>query len=62
LNVLRRRLCVTLTEYIFERTYNSYVESDDRFALALHKDYKKNRREKISSLMGGCSLVVFAKS
>ena len=58
----RRRLCVTLTEYIFERMYNSYVESDDRFALAPLKDQEKNRREKIFSLMGECSLVAFAKS
>jgi hypothetical protein len=58
----RRRLCVTLTEYIFESMYNSYVESDDRFALAPLKDREKNRREKIFSLMGECSLVAFAKS
>ena len=42
--------------------YNSYVESDDRFALAPLKDQEKNRREKIFSLMGECSLVAFAKS
>ena len=41
--------------------YNSYVESDDRFALAPLKDHKKNRREKIF-FKGECSLVVFAKS
>src|SRR5437764_2774416 len=58
----RRRLCVTLTEYIFERMYNSYVESDDRFALAPLKEHKRNKREKIFSLMGECSLVAFVKS
>jgi hypothetical protein len=56
-----RRLCVTLTEYIFEGMYNSYVESDDRFALAPLKDDEKNRREKIF-FKGVCSLVAFAKS
>ena len=53
---------VTLTEYIFERMYNSYVESDDRFALTPLKDHEKNRREKIFSFKGECSLVAFAKS
>jgi hypothetical protein len=57
----RRRLCVTLTEYIFERMYNSSVESDDRFALVPLKDRKKNGREKIFSFKGECSLVDFAK-
>jgi hypothetical protein len=51
----RRRLCVTITEYIFERMYNSYVESDDRFALAPLKDHGKNRKGKIFSLTGECS-------
>ena len=57
-----RSLRVTLTEYIFERMYNSYVESDDRFALAPLKEHKRNKREKIFSLMGECSLVAFVKS
>jgi hypothetical protein len=30
----RRRLCVTFTEYIFERMYHNYVESDVCFAVA----------------------------
>jgi len=57
-----RRLCVTLTEYIFESMYNSSVESDALVTLAPLKDQKKNRREKIFSLIGECSLVAFAKS
>jgi hypothetical protein len=57
----KRSLRVTLTEYIFEGMYNSYMESDDRFALAPLKDHEKNRREK-NFFTGECSLVAFAKS